>query len=77
MSVYSVYTFEIQEGEKSLFYNNTSLRTIDKANTIVGNILHDGLTVVGKKKREAMPLRSINMTERNDVYSWTLCNPRR
>ena len=74
MSIYSVYTFEIQEGEKSLFYNNTSLRTIDKANTIVGNILHDGLTVVGKKKREAMPLRSINMTERNDVYSWTLCN---
>ena len=52
MAVYAIYSFEIQEGNKSLFYKDTGKKAIDMANEIINNILHDGLTVIGKKGRK-------------------------
>ena len=52
MAVYAIYSYEIQEGSRSLFYKDTGTRAIDMSNEIVNNILNDGLTVVGKKKKE-------------------------
>ena len=49
MAVYAIYSYELQEGSRSLFYRDTGIKAIDMANEIVGNLLHDGLTVVGKK----------------------------
>ena len=51
MAVYAIYSYELQEGSRSLFYRETGKKAIDMANEIVGNLLHDGLTVVGKKRK--------------------------
>lgn len=56
MAIYAIYSYEIQEGGRSLFYLETKDKAIDKANGIIGNLLNDGLTVIGRKKREDLPL---------------------
>lgn len=50
MAVYEIYSYELQEGSRSLFYRETGKKAIEMANEIVGNLLHDGLTVVGMKR---------------------------
>ena len=72
--MYAIYSYEIQEGNRSLFYKKTGKKAIDMANEIIGNLLHDGLTVVGKKKKRDHPLKSLNLTEHGDVFTWVLCN---
>lgn len=37
MAVYAIYSYEIQEGGKSLFYKDTSTKAIDMANEIIDN----------------------------------------
>lgn len=74
MAVYAIYSYELQEGSRSLFYRETGKKAIDMANEIVGNLLHDGLTVVGKKRKEDQPLKSLKLTERKNVFTWVLCN---
>ena len=74
MAIYAIYSYEIQEGGRSLFYLETKDKAIDKANGIIGNLLNDGLTVIGRKKREDLPLKSLNLVEHQNVYTWVLCN---
>ncbi len=42
MAVYAIYSYEIQEGGKSLFYKDTGTKAIDMANEIIGNLHSDG-----------------------------------
>lgn len=74
MAIYAIYSYEIQEGGRSLFYLETKDKAIDKANGIIGNLLNDGLTVIGRKKREDLPLKSLNLVEHQNVFTWVLCN---
>ena len=74
MAVYAIYSYELQEGSRSLFYRETGKKAIEMANEIVSNLLHDGLTVVGKKRKEDQPLKSLKLTERKNVFTWVLCN---
>lgn len=74
MAVYAFYSYEIQEGNRSLFYKNTGKKAIDMANEIIGNLLNDGLTVIGKKKNEDQPLTNRHFIGREGVFAWELCN---
>lgn len=74
MAIYAIYSYEIQEGNRSLFYKETGKKTIDMANEIIGNLLRDGLTVVGKKRKQDQPLKSLKLTEHENVFTWVLCN---
>ena len=74
MAVYAIYSYVIEEGNRSLFYKKTGKKAIDMANEIIGNLLHDGLTVVGKKKKQDQPLKSLKLTEHENVFTWVLCN---
>ncbi len=74
MAIYAIYSYTILEGNRSLFYKETGKKTIDMANEIISNLLHDGLTVVGKKRKQDQPLKSLNLIERNNVFTWVLCN---
>ena len=74
MAVYAIYSYEIQEGNRSLFYKDTGRKAIDMANEIIGNLLKDGLTVVGKKRKQDQPLKSLRLKERDGVFTWELCN---
>ena len=38
MADYAIYSFEIQEGNRSLFYKETGKKAIDMANEIISNI---------------------------------------
>lgn len=40
MAQYAIYSYEIQEGDRSLFYEETGTKTIDMANEIVSNLLN-------------------------------------
>lgn len=74
MAIYAIYSFEFHEGEKSLLYKDTNVKAIDMANEILGNIIRDGLVIIGKKKGQNLTLNSLNLIERNGVFSWVLCN---
>ena len=74
MANYAIYSYEIQEGNRSLLYKETEKKAIDMATEIVGNILHDGLTVIGKKKNDDQLLKNLHYVGREGVYSWELCN---
>lgn len=74
MAVYAIYSFEIQEGNRSLFYKETGKKAIDMANEIISNILHDGLTVIGKKRNEDLLLTNRHFIGREGVFAWELCN---
>lgn len=74
MASYAIYSFEVKEGDKSLFYQDTETKALDMANTIIGNLLNDGLTIVGKKRKQDQPLKSMHITERNGVFTWELRN---
>lgn len=74
MAVYSIYSYEIQEGDKSLFYKETGKKAIDMANEIVSNLLNDRLTVVGKKRKEDQVLTNRHFIGREGVFAWELCN---
>lgn len=74
MAVYAIYSFEIQEGNRSLFYKDTGKKAIDMANEIINNILHDGLTVIGKKRKEDQLLTIRHFIGRDEVFAWELCN---
>ena len=74
MAVYAIYSYEVQEGNRSLFYKDTGTKAIDMANEIIGNLLRDGLTVVGKKRNQDQPLKSLRLKGRNEVFTWELCN---
>lgn len=74
MAIYAIYSYEIQEGNKSLFYKETGKKAIDMANEIVSNLLKDGLTVIGKKKNEDIVLTNHHFVGREEVFSWELCN---
>lgn len=74
MAIYAIYSYEIQEGSKSLFYKETGVKAINMANEIVSNLLNDGLTIVGKKREEEQILKCIHFTGRENVFSWELCN---
>ena len=43
MDIYSIYTYEIHEGDKSLLYKDTGQKAIDRAHDIVENIIKDQL----------------------------------
>ncbi len=74
MAVYAIYSYEIQEGNRSLFYKETGKKAIDMATEIISNLLHDGLTVVGKKRKEDILLTNLNYIGRDGVFVWELCN---
>ena len=74
MAVYAIYSYEIQEGNRSLFYKDTYIKAIDMANEIIGNLLKDGLTVIGKKKNEDQLLMNRHLIGREGVFAWELCN---
>ena len=74
MADYAIYSFEIQEGNRSLFYKETGKKAIDMANEIISNILHDGLTVIGKKRKEDQLLTNRHFIGRDEVFAWELCN---
>lgn len=74
MGTFSVYSYEIQEGNRNLLSEETKERAIDMANVIIGNLLHDGLTIIGKKNRQDQPLISLKLTEHEGVFTWILCN---
>jgi hypothetical protein len=74
MADYAIYSFEIQEGNRSLFYKETGKKAIDMANEIINNILHDGLTVIGKKRNEDLLLTNRHFIGREGVFAWELCN---
>lgn len=74
MAVYAIYSYEIQEGSKSLYYKDTGIKALDMANEIIGNILKDGLTVVGNKRKEDYILKNLHFIGRDGVFSWELCN---
>lgn len=74
MAVYAIYSYEIQEGNKSLFYKETNTKAIDMANEILSNLLNDGLTVVGKKRKQDKLLKNLHFTGREGVFTWELCN---
>ena len=72
MAVYAIYSYEIQEGNRSLFYKETGKKAIDMATEIISNLLHDGLTVVGKKRKEDILLTNLNYIGRDGVFVWGL-----
>ena len=74
MTVYAIYSYEIQEGDRSLFYKKTEKKAIDMANEIISNLLKDGLTVIGKKRNEDLPLKNRHFIGREGVFAWELCN---
>ena len=76
MAVYAIYSYEILEGNRSLFYNEKGTKAIDMANEIVSNLLNDGLTIVGKKRKQDQPLKSLHFKGRDGVFAWELCNER-
>ena len=63
MAVYAIYSYEVQEGNRSLFYKETGKKAIDMANEIIGNLLKDGLTVIGKKRNEDQLLKNSILLE--------------
>ena len=75
MATYAIYSFEIQEGQgRSLFYKETGERTINMAGTIFNNLLHDGMTFVAKKRRQDLPLKYLDKTGRDGIFTLVLCN---
>lgn len=74
MATYAIYTYEIQEGNRSLFNKETKVKAIDMANEIVSNMLHDNITIVGKRRRQDHPLKIKDLTEHDGVFTWELCN---
>lgn len=74
MAVYAIYSYEIQEGNRSLFYKETGKKAIDMANEIISNLLKDGLTVIGKKRNEDQLLMNRHFIGRESVFAWELCN---
>lgn len=74
MAVYAFYSYEINEGNRELFYKDTGKKAIDMANEIISNILHDGLTVIGKKRKEDQLLTNRHSIGRDEVFAWELCN---
>jgi len=74
MVVYAIYSYEIQEGERSLLYKETGKKAIDMANEIISNLLKDGLTVIGKKRQVDQLLKNRHFIRRNEVFVWELCN---
>jgi len=74
MADYAIYSFEIQEGNRSLFYKETGKKAIDMTNEIISNILHDGLIVIGKKRKEDQLLTNRHFIGRDEVFAWELCN---
>ena len=51
MDIYSIYTYEIHEGDKSLLYKDTGQKAIDRAHDIVSPPSESGGGVVLTKKR--------------------------
>ena len=74
MAIYAFYSYEIQEGNRSLFYKETGKKAIDMSNEIISNILKDGLTIIGKKRKEDQPLKNQHFIGREGVFAWELCN---
>ena len=74
MAIYAIYSYEIQEGNRSLFYKETGKKAIDMANQIISNLLKDGLTVIGKKRNEDQLLTNHHFIGREGVFAWELCN---
>lgn len=74
MAVYAIYSYEIIEGNRSLFYKETGKKAIDMANEIISNLLKDGLTVIGKKRNEDQLLTNRHFIGREGVFAWELCN---
>ena len=74
MALYAIYSYEIQEGNRSLFYKETGKKAIDMANEIISNLLKDGLTVIGKKRNEDQLLTNRHFIGRECVFAWELCN---
>ena len=72
MAEYGVYSYEIQEGERNLM--SQGKRVIEMANEIVGNILKDDFTVIGKKRKADQPLKILKFYEYNNVFTFILCN---
>ena len=69
MAIYAIYKFEVQEGCRSLFYKDTGKRTIEMANAIVADLLRDGMTIVGKKRGQDQPLKSLDIREHGGVFT--------
>ena len=74
MAVYAIYSYEIQEGNKSLFYKDTKIKALDMSNEIISNLLKDGMTIIGKKRKEDQVLTSLHFNGREGVFAWELCN---
>lgn len=74
MDTYAIYSYEIVEGNKSLLHKETNKKTIDMAHEIMESILKAGITVIGKKRNNDMPLRNLNPKNHDGVFTWVLCN---
>lgn len=74
MATYAIYSYEIQEGKKSLFYKDSGVKAIDMANEIVSNILKSDFIVLGKKRKQDQRLLINHFKGREGIYSWELCN---
>lgn len=74
MATYAIYSYEIQEGNKSLFYKDTGKKAIDMAYEIVCNVLKDDFIIVGKKKKQDQRLQIRHFIGRDKIFTWELCN---
>lgn len=74
MSIFAIYSYVIEEDNRNLFYKETGKKSIEMANEIIGNMLRDGLKVVGKRRKQNQPLKSLKLTEHENVFTWVLCN---
>ena len=74
MATFAFYKFELHDGGRSLFYKDTNIKAIEKANDIVRDELTDGMIIIGKKKNQDQSLNSSKRIERNNVIIWELCD---
>ena len=74
MDIYSIYTYEIHEGDKSLLYKDTGQKAIDRAHDIVENIIKDQLVFIIKKRNDEITLKYTRHRSHQGVTCMVLCN---
>ena len=74
MATYAIYSYEVQEGDRSLLYQDTKEKAIAHANEIVAGILKSGFKVLGKKNKKDQVLKCPLEGTHNNVFVLTLCN---
>lgn len=74
MAVYAIYSYEVQEGDKSLLFPDTKEKAITHANEIVAGILKSDFKVLGKKNKKDQVLKCPLESHHENVFVFTLCN---